>query len=184
MNGVSWNHHKVLYSDGDNAVRLITQDEPSSSEIGYATLQRTLSVLKSNLSIWDVQSSPVLPFVASACTSVRISNTNRTLRFQKPCQVTLYSLSPLPPDSPSTQTKKELGNDEGDAGWICMKDTRSQPGHPLSVCQKGQTGLSSPALTVQRVTWNGSGRGERAFWVASGGRMGFVRIESVRRLKG
>ena len=155
-----------MYADGDNTVRVITNDEESNSDVSYARLQRSVALIKSFINIWDVQSSPHLPFVASTCTALKISNTYRTLRFHKPAQVTLFTLGWISDENSET---------------LVMRDTKSQPGHPLATGAKGQMGLCTPALNLHRVTWNPNPG--REFEIASGGRMGFVRIESVKRLK-
>ncbi|GBC06971.1 hypothetical protein RclHR1_07170012 [Rhizophagus clarus] len=153
-----WPNHYggVLFADTENTVRYIRMED----------LKKTTGVMMHHAIVWRIAASYFHPFVAS-CSSdgtVKMTNICRLRdRHQKPIQVTLYRLS----IEEDMKTVKYWDN-------IKSKETTT-----TFMDNKAFSHFFMPEVSIQRVSWNPNI--EAGSWIASGGTLGLVRVESTKR---
>ncbi|TPX44059.1 hypothetical protein SeMB42_g03180 [Synchytrium endobioticum] len=177
LTGLTYASHNnvILFPDNEHIVR---QTFMGVEDFKGARNKEEDEVINKNTSswlmyckgyIWQLECSRFIPFVAAASSdgTLRIANVNRSamLRSTKPVVVPVYRMEWKPDENLYTFYEHLEIEDQ--------PLTKNKPDHPLNT-------LFPQNVTIQRVAW--SPNRVCASWVATGGRNGLVRLESVFNL--
>ncbi|CAG8502749.1 17577_t:CDS:10 [Dentiscutata erythropus] len=146
----------IAFADTDNTIRYIRMDD----------LKKTTGLIMHHANVFRIAASYFHPFMASCSAdgTVKMANICRLRdRHQKPIQVTLY----------------RIGLDEDQKTVLFWDNIKSQETTVTYHTSQAFSHFFKPEVSIQRIAWNPNLNA--GTWIASGGTLGLVRVESADR---